>query len=283
MTALGERHRITLLCLRPEEDPSCDELVRDRCELVEEFELPGVGRTATAGWRRRGRLLWGLARRRPMWVTDTGVGAYARRLHELVREWKPDVVQAEYHVMAQYLRDLPHGPQRVLTEIEPGTSAAADAYRNARLILQPLLRTDAGAWGRFEREILGDTDAVVVYTERDRRELAALAPHAPLTRIPMGFGIPPGPLSACGLEPESFLFVGNFMHPPNVEAARRLVGEIAPRIVSRRPAARLYIVGGRAPGSLRRTAGAKNGRGTTREGDGGTGGGEGARCLRPRR
>ncbi len=251
--ALGERHRVALLCLRPRDDPSCDAVVRERCELVEEFELPGVGRTFLLRWQRKARLLAGLASGRPMWVSDTDVATLAARVRQLAHDWAPDVIQAEYHVMAQYFRQE-RGVPRVLTEIEPGADAAADTQRSARGIVRLLLRADLRAWRRFEQRALTEADAVVAYTERDRRALLALEPEAHVSQIPMGFDVRGSPLSAAGSEPESYLFAGNFMHPPNIEAARRLVCEIGPRVASKRPDAKLYIVGDRAPSSVRRMA-----------------------------
>ncbi len=248
VTELGLRHRVALLALRPEGDPQTDEHVRDRCELVEEFPLPGAGSSMASRWRRRARLLSGLARGRPMWVADCSVPAFARRVEELVRSWQPDIVQAEFHVMGQYLAGL--GAQeaaRVVTQHEPGASAAAETWRAQRGLARSLARVDSLAWRRFEANLLNEVDATVVYTERDLRSLAQLAPSARIVRISLGGLIgEPAPDGAVA-EPGMLLFVGNFMHPPNVDAARRLVDQIVPRVLREAPTARLYVVGDRGP------------------------------------
>ena len=51
------------------------------------------------------------------------------------------------------------------------------------------------------------------------------------------------------------LFVGNFMHPPNLDAAAWLAREIVPRIRVLRPSARLTIVGAALPGQIRALGG----------------------------
>jgi glycosyltransferase involved in cell wall biosynthesis len=51
------------------------------------------------------------------------------------------------------------------------------------------------------------------------------------------------------------LFVGNFAHPPNVDAARWLVDDIMPRLRARDAGARLLLVGAGAPGEIRARAG----------------------------
>jgi glycosyltransferase involved in cell wall biosynthesis len=251
VTELGLRHRVALLALRPEGDPPTDDRVRDSCELVEEVPVPGLGSTVASRWRRRARLLRGLVRGRPMWVADCWVPAFATRVEELVRSWQPDIVQAEFHVMGQYLAAVrPQEAARMVTQHEPGASAAAEAWRARRGLARLLSRVDALAWRRFEASLLNEVEATVVYTERDQRSLALLAPSARIVRISLG-GLIAGPVpDGERAEPEVLLFVGNFMHPPNVDAANRLVDQIVPRVLREAPKARLYVVGDRAPGFL---------------------------------
>lgn len=252
ITELGLRHRVALLALRPEGDPPVDDLVRERCELVEEIPLPGAGATMASRWRRRARLLYGLARGRPMWVADCWVPAFAVRVEGLVRSWQPDIVQAEFHVMGQYLAGF--GAQdaaRVVTQHEPGASAAAETWRARSGLARLLSRIDAVAWRRYEASLLNEVEATVVYTERDLHSLAQLAPSARIVRISLGGLIPGAVPDGARAEPEVLLFVGNFMHPPNVDAAQRLVDQIIPRVLREAPRARLYVVGDRAPAFLR--------------------------------
>lgn len=255
---LGAKHRVALLCLRPERDSPADEAVRARCELVEEFPLRGASADSMrAGWRRRARLLYGLARGRPMWVADCAVRACAARVTELTRSWLPDVVQAEYHVMGQYLGAVGNDQVAlVLTQHEPGAAVAAQLWRQRRGPVRLLLRADAFAWRRYERRVIGDADAVVTYTERDRDSLQVLTADTRIVRIPLGTAVPSRPAVGTAVEPESLLFVGNFMHPPNVDTARRLADEIFPRVLETVPGAHLYLVGASPPADLRAAAGA---------------------------
>jgi glycosyltransferase involved in cell wall biosynthesis len=254
VTHLGRRHRVALLCLRPQGDPSTDEQVRAACDLVDEVELPGEGSGLVARWRRRLRLLRGLARGTPMWAVDCDVPAFSQLVTRTLRSWEPDIVQAEFHVMGSYLGQA--GPVvRVLTEHEPGVTAAAEASEDARGPGRRLAQADAAAWRRFESRVLRDTDAVVVYAERDQRALEVLASGASFVRIPLGIDLPAAPLNPLGADPPTILFVGNFKHPPNVDAASRLVDAIFPRVVLDVPDARLCLVGDHVPRQLRRAGG----------------------------
>lgn len=253
---LGRLHRVGLLCLRASDDPPTDDVVGERCEFVEEFPLPGRGGTAVERLRRKARLSLALARGRPTWVADTSVRRFAARVEEHVRSWQPDVVQAEFHVMGQYLalRSSSWLPVRVLTEHEPGASAAAEASHTAQGPRRLLAWADSLAWRRFESRVFERADAVVAYTERDRQVLAELSPNAHLVVIPLGMDVPSQPPSSPTPESPDLVFIGNFTHPPNVDAALRLVKGIFPRVVRRVPDARLYLIGDRAPGVLRKAA-----------------------------
>ena len=253
---LARRHRVALLCLRAEGDPSTDDAIREACELVEEFPLRGTGRNPVERLQRKARLLAGLACGRPMWVADTDVSRLASRADELIDTWRPDVIQAEFHVMGRYLPDTssPGGPVRILTEHEPGADAAAEISRSNRGARRLISWADVIAWRRFERSVLERADTVVVYTERDRRSLSALGATARFVVIPLSSDIPLHALNGPTPQQPDLLFVGNFMHPPNVDAALRLAHKIFPRVVRRVPEARLYLVGDRVPASLRRAA-----------------------------
>jgi glycosyltransferase involved in cell wall biosynthesis len=171
-----------------------------------------------------------------------------------VRTWNPDVVQAEFHVMGQYfsLLDGPR-PKRVLVVHEPGYAAAIERERAARGPARLARALDLRAWHRYERAILDSADAVVAFTERDVRTLAEVSPR-PVAEIRPGIHLPTRPLDPLGQSPLSMLFIGNFTHPPNRDAAWRLTTTIHPALQQRFPGLRLYVVGDHGPEMLQRYA-----------------------------
>jgi polysaccharide biosynthesis protein PslH len=66
--------------------------------------------------------------------------------------------------------------------------------------------------------------------------------------------LPAEPLNPLGASPESILFYGSYSHPPNVDAARRLVKVIFPALHVRHPQLTLFLVGGEFPNDLRPSA-----------------------------
>ena len=103
--------------------------------------------------------------------------------------------------------------------------------------------------------MLAATDAVVTFSEEDQRLLAARAPQARVLRIAPGVALPPQPCDPVGNQPPTVLFIGSFVHPPNVEGAIRLATGIFPEVRARHAAVRLKIVGDAPPAAVRELSG----------------------------
>ena len=184
-----------------------------------------------------------------MWVADSAIAALRMRLVERVRDWQPHVVQAEFHVMAQYLDAVSPGPVLVVTEHEVGADAAADLARRHRGAARLLYELDALAWRRYEARALGQAHRVVVFSETDRDRLESATGLRAVT-IPLGTTVPPHSLDPRGTE-SAIVFVGNYNHPPNIEAAVALIRGIFPKVLARCPDARLYVVGPNVTSEMR--------------------------------
>ena len=94
-------------------------------------------------------------------------------------------------------------------------------------------------------------DVIQVFTRADAAAALAAAPGVRdrLRVVPFGLTLPDPP--TLPVIPGSLLFVGNFSHPPNVDAALWLVGEILPRV----PGASLVLAGSEMPAAVRDLAG----------------------------
>lgn len=254
ISGLAERHRVALLCLRGDDEAGLETELRERCEIAE--ELPRRGRRRSKDLRERVgkhlRTVESLLTFRPKWATWCSLPAFEERLRTLDADWRPEVVQAEYHVMGQYLACVANGnspARRVLNQYEPGAAAARERWRaggshGVRDLREYL---EMRAWERYERAVARRADAVVVLTDRDRGAMLPYAGSTPLVVIPLGSAPPERAFDPAGQPPPSVLFVGNFHHPPNVEAAARLAGSIFPRVRQRCPGAELHLVGDAPP------------------------------------
>jgi polysaccharide biosynthesis protein PslH len=247
---LAERHEAALICLRAADEGPVDAVIKDRCILVEEVRLPTPSRT-----RRAARLLWWLARGRPIQVSDSASGDFTQSIRAVTRNWRPDVVHLELERMTHYLAALGSSDTaRVLVATEAAGRTALDVRQAARGAQRLVRALDLRAWRRYEPTALGQVDAVVCYTDRDRRALSSLAPGLPMATIPLCVEVPQRPLDPLGASPPAVLFVGGFGHLPNVDAAVRLATGVFCRIRRRCPDAILYLVGDKPPPRIRRLA-----------------------------
>jgi len=198
---------------------------------------------------------WAFGRRpwRPIWFADPGVQPILDRLAAM-REF--DVTVVEDSAMAGYR--LPAGVPTVLTEHEvlrprplraPPTnprSWAAWAFEERDWHKRP--RFQRAAWGRFDR--------VLTFGRRDAAVIAELAPEVGgrIRVSPFGLDLPPA-AAPDSEERDTVLFIGNFTHQPNCDAAQWLGGEIMPALRALRPRTRLRIVGSSAPAEILDLAG----------------------------
>ena len=240
VSRLAERKRVAIVALRTEDERSVDEVLRARCELVEEVPRRLIGRSLRRAWVERRRVLMVLSGGAG-WPAGTCVAGFATRLSDIAGSWQPDVVQVEFLVMAQYLHALDGcAAARVLVEYDPPSRSRHT--RRARRVWRRLLVAGV-KWA----------DAVVVFTESDREVVRSFTDPDRVVHIPLAVELPDEPLDPAGSSP-TVLFFGNFAHRPNVEAALRLVERIFPRVLELHPGARLSIVGAKPPEDLRRAA-----------------------------
>lgn len=239
---VAERHDVFVLHFKRATDPPLEALsARLESEAVELHPWQSRPRLSRAL-----RAALGLLGGTPLWATELASSELARRLGEAAVRFRPDVVQFEYAPMAQYAKALrDQRAARVLVD--------HDADREASVVQDPgrslLRRADRAAWLRFERRVLSEMDATVVFTERDRAVLCARVGGARVSVIPIGIDAEEYELVTAASAPE-ILFVGNFVHPPNVDAATRLARSIFPLVRGRVPDATLTIVGPGPPAEL---------------------------------
>lgn len=248
---LSEDHRVCVVYLTQPGAPPPRQMPA-KCERLIGVpkQRPARPRTAAKRWI---DTIGGFLFTRPRWVDECWSRSMVRHVAEIAADFRPDVVHHEFHVMAQYIpivRSACPGAACIVTEHEPGISA------DARPGASPTLRERCGAlsrrrsWQRYERRALSKADAIIVFTSADAAALKRLlGPGSPPVTV-IALRLPQDSRSQVGdLTPvkSDFLFVGNFGHPPNADAARRLVQAILPKILRELPDATLAIVGADPP------------------------------------
>jgi glycosyltransferase involved in cell wall biosynthesis len=241
VAALAVRHRVALLVLKSQSEPGVDDALRGVCDLVDEVEIPPVGRSIGDRLIDRIRLRAGLLRGIPTWAAQRTAPDFGQRFARLVHDWRPDIVQLEYRIMGGFLPALSACPApRILVDPDP-----VSVQGNRFGLLGPL---EARAWRSLGRSVFRQVDSLVVLTERDREMLSELSGSTPIARVPLAYDIPEAPLDPAGRDHYGIVCVGSFIHPPNIDASAWLAGEIFPSVKARIPAASLQVVGSQAPG-----------------------------------
>ncbi len=237
IAGLALRHDVAVLYLADDSEPPPDQELVERCSIVEAVPRP----RGPVTMRTRARLKLALLRGVPTWTSELASRRFERRVSEVAAEWRPDLVQLEFPVMGQYLPALASSAApRVLVDHD----ASLRDLRDWEGPLGRLVGTlDERAWRRYERRVIDAVQAVVVFTERDRRALEGLGSATLVHEIPFGVPLPDAALSPEGTPPPSVLFVGNFRHSANVDAAVWLGRALFPPVRVAVPGARLTIVG----------------------------------------
>ena len=243
VAGLAEENRVALVALRAEGELGVDETLAGKCDLVEEIRIPPVGESFGARLANWLRLRTALLRGTPTWATERATADFSERLHELAETWHPDVVQLEYRIMGQFLPAIRGSVPAILVDHDPDSPEGT----------QPafLSSFEHRAWNSLGRSVSSQVDTLVAFTDRDRRTLSVVAGSTPIVRIPISYELPAAPLDPAGTDPTDIVWIGSFIHPPNIDAADRLARTIFPRVRARIPVATLQLVGSHASGRVR--------------------------------
>ncbi|WP_162560077.1 glycoside hydrolase family 99-like domain-containing protein [Methylotetracoccus oryzae] len=108
----------------------------------------------------------------------------------------------------------------------------------------------AEATKAMELEYVKRADGTIVVSPAEREALEAEVPGCRVWCVPFSRDIP-GPKA--GFEERAdILFVGGFLHAPNVDAVRYFSEEVWPHVKTRLPAARFLVVGSNMPAEFQR-------------------------------
>ena len=171
----------------------------------------------------------------PLLAAKHGSAAMSEVLERARREFCPDIALVEMAQMAQFLPAL-RGIPTVLTDHEAGQPANAGTGLGAWAD-----RRDAAQWSRYLQRYFPLADRLHAVTEEDAASLRGALGRAVEVR-PAALLAPQG---ACdpGTAPPTALFLGDYRHRPNPEAAHRLANEVWPKVRSRCPEAQLLLAG----------------------------------------
>ncbi len=257
---LSPAHRLSVACFVEQGEEGH---IKDLREMGIDIHMTprdvGKTRRGFATWQKRGRLAVGLCvGGRPVLAQEFRTRGMRHLIRRVVASNHFDVILVEHILMAQYLDGLTRVevPPFVLSDHDTrmGVPATLPPKAGPRALLHGL---DRGAWLRHRVDAWGRATAVTVPTVEDAAVVTRLAPAIRPIVIPFGLAIqsnpgPPHPVRDG--EEDALLFVGNFNHPPNVDAALWLYRDILPLVLRVRPMVKLWLVGKDPPPEVRALA-----------------------------
>jgi glycosyltransferase involved in cell wall biosynthesis len=253
LAALAAHHEVTLATFAGPETAEREAIQRLRAARI---EVQAVWRRALRGprrWIRRGRLArdW-LRGCGPLRSLEFREPDMQHLLDGLFADRRFELIQVEDNAMAGYRYQT--GAPMVLTEheVRAGRPVGLRTPRIAQRLRPLLTEAEWRRWQRFQPAVWRRFDRIQVFTPGDAAAMGRMAPGvAARVRVnPFGVELPPD-ADPAREEDDSVVFVGGFVHPPNMDAALWLGREIMPLLRAHRPGVRLTIVGSQPPEAVR--------------------------------
>lgn len=171
---------------------------------------------------------------------------FARKITELTRRERFDVIQFEHSVLAPY-RSALHSSFNGATVLSMH-NIGAQQYRSMLDMARGVRRLPAAIKHRlmkgWEADEADRFHQVITVSECDRERLISMGVRTPVSVIENGVDCSLlQPLPPPGSDTEEIIFIGTMGYLPNRDAARYMVQEILPLIRKSRPDCRLNLVG----------------------------------------
>ena len=174
----------------------------------------------------------------------------AATIADMVRKDRYDFVIAEYSVMGQFIHHNPLLPpvRRVMSVHECYYLARRKAFRHNAFGPAKLQEAiNLKGLKKYEFEMYRNADKVLTLTPQGKDELLEICPELDITVVPHGVDVENFSFSEFTEKEKSIVFVGNYLHYPNVDAVLYFYQEIWPRLRSLLPDVRFIIVGQAPP------------------------------------
>ncbi len=254
LTGLADRgHQITMVTVA---GPDSSELAALECMRESGIEVHAICRKLLYGrerWQRRIRFALSWLRGRYPWRTIWfSEPAIQRLLDSLLAKETFDLVTVEDNAMGIYRYNTAAPVIFTEYEVRKPRRVAWQGWSKGHPLHWIYSELDWLRWPAYQRMVWRRFQHIQVFTARDAELMRGLAPEVAgwLSINPFGVVLPP--VADYTLEEDDHIvFVGNFTHPPNVEAALWLGREIMPRLRQLRPAVRLSLVGIYPPPQVR--------------------------------
>jgi glycosyltransferase involved in cell wall biosynthesis len=256
---LADRNEITVIAMRASGERA-DAPALESCGVtlrtVRRRTLTAASSPRARRWKRIRLAIGLLVDPRPLLVQEFGDRTICAAIRTALASQRFDQVLVEHILMAQYIPCVRDGSP-VRTTLSDHDVAASDTAGAGDWFRVPfkgwLARLDRVKWHRYTRRAYRSATSILVPTAEDARVVRMNVPDADVRVVPFGIAdhvVNPvshstgvGGMRGGGREPSTLLFVGNFEHAPNRDAAHILATQIMPLVWQRNDETRLWLVG----------------------------------------
>jgi len=238
---LSKKHKITLFSLiKDDSERKFIPELEKYCAKVRVFKR------SKSPWTLRNILLTGFGPY-PFLVIRNLSPQQKKAVQEEILKVKYDLIHAEtFYVM-------PHIPETKIPILLVEQTIEYLVYKHyvqgtKNPILRAILSIDVGKLRFWETKFWKKADGVVAVSESDKKEMLKLVPDLKVNLVPNGVNLDFfREKDSWKSEDPKILFIANFKWLQNVEAAELLLKEVYPRVVSKNPKAKVWIVGQHIP------------------------------------
>ena len=171
-------------------------------------------------------------------------------LAEMVKKDKYDFVIAEYSVMGQFLHSNDELPpvRRIVSVHECYYSSRLKSFHHHKLGINKLREAlNLKGLKKYEFDMYKKADKVLTLTLQGKNELLEIAPNLDISVVPHGVDVEAFSFLPRVEEEHSIVFIGNYLHYPNVDAVLYFHEKIWNKLKTSISDIKFYVVGQAPP------------------------------------
>lgn len=181
-------------------------------------------------------------------------GLFKGKINSLYKNGNIDILQCEKAYMSRYIpRDIKIVSILIEHEIL-SISFSQRAKLETNLINKLILFGRTIKKRLEEKKYYGRFNKIIVFSENDKEVIRGLYNLKNIEVIPLGINLKKYPLRQAEGKQYDIIFVGNFSHFPNVDAASYFHNDILPLLKKKIPDITVVLAGSHPPGWIRRLA-----------------------------
>ena len=166
-----------------------------------------------------------------------------KQILQIIDAEKPDHIYCQLARMAEYVRH--HNLPKTLDYMDAFSIGAARRAESSHWLTKPFWKIEAHKMAQYEAQLAHDFDNLTIISSQDR-DVLDFTEKNKIQVVPNGVDTDYFKKNTVALPPQFHIaFVGNLGYYPNVEAAKFLVYQILPLLLTHMPDIKILIAGAR--------------------------------------